>query len=87
MSEVGRKISSAAQVVENSLAAAVKDLESGIGSFFSGGHAHTHEAAPVREASEDTKEKEAANDAMTQSGQLPATSQQPEAELDHGQGL
>lgn len=58
MSEVGKKIHSAAQVVENSLAATVKDLESGIGSFFSGGHAKTHEAEPVREAGQDQEREQ-----------------------------
>lgn len=58
MSEAGKKIISAAQVVENSLAAAVRDLESGIGSFFSGSHAKTHEPAPVRESSSQEREKQ-----------------------------
>lgn len=49
MSETGKKIYSAAQAVENSLAATVKDLESGIGSFFSGGNARTNDAEAVRE--------------------------------------
>ena len=43
MSEAGKKIIGAMQTVENSLAATVRDFESGIGSFFSGGHAKTHE--------------------------------------------
>jgi len=55
MSEIGKKILGAAQVVENSLAASVKDLESGIGAFFSGSDAKTNrpqevqEQAPARE--------------------------------------
>lgn len=49
MSEIGKKILSAAQTVENSLAATVKDMENGIGSFFNGGHARTNEAEAVRE--------------------------------------
>jgi len=49
MSETGKKILGAAQVVENSLAASVKDLESGIGAFFSGINARTNETQAVQE--------------------------------------
>jgi len=50
MSEFGKKASRAAEAVENTLAAVVKDMESGLGTFFSGGNAITHEPEPLREA-------------------------------------
>lgn len=53
----GEKLSKAAQVVENTMAAFAKDFESGVGAFFSGGHAKTHEPEPVKE-SQGEKEKE-----------------------------
>jgi hypothetical protein len=49
MSEIGKKVLSAAQVVENSLAASLKDLESGIGVFLSGGDAKTNRPQEVQE--------------------------------------
>lgn len=63
MSETGKKILSAAQVVENSLAASVKDLESGIGAFFSGSDAKTHRPQEVQEqASVPAPEREPGRD-------------------------
>ena len=58
MSELGKKVFGAAQAVENTLASTVKDFESGVGAFFSGGNAHTHEPESVREPqlTEPTKE-------------------------------
>ena len=46
----GEKLSKAAQVVENTMSAFAKDFESGVGAFFSGGHAKTHEPEPVKES-------------------------------------
>lgn len=74
MSETGKKIYSAAQAVENSLAATVKDLESGIGSFFSGGNARTNDAEAVREQPA-AKEQEQKATSDTSAGQVVANQQ------------
>jgi len=50
MDEFKRKAAQLGQVVENTLAATVKDVESGIAAFFTGGHARTHEPEPVKES-------------------------------------
>lgn len=74
MNDVTRKIASAAQAVENTLAATVKDIESGIGSFFSGGHARTHEPEPVHEPKQEQERgQQAAPD--TTAGQIVANQQ------------
>jgi hypothetical protein len=72
MSETGKKILSAAQTVENSLAATVKDMENGIGSFFSGGHARTNEAEAVREQSP-ARDQEQPASSDTTAGQIVAS--------------
>ncbi|TFW28465.1 hypothetical protein [Duganella callida] len=57
MNDVTKKMTSAALTVTNSLAATAADIQSGIGSFFSGSHAHTHDAAPVQEAPQEREQK------------------------------
>jgi hypothetical protein len=48
MSEMGKRFAlGAAHAVENSLASVTKDFESGVGAFFSGGHAETHSVKPT----------------------------------------
>lgn len=87
MSELGKKITGAMMVVENSLAAEVRDFESGIGAFFSGGHAKTHEVEAVRERGADEgkeEQKEGDTQAVQQLQQQPAESAQ---QTDYGQGL
>lgn len=43
MSEMGKRFAlGAAHTVENTLASVTKDFDSGVGAFFSGGHAETH---------------------------------------------
>lgn len=61
MSEIGKKILGAAQVVENSLAASVRDFESGIGAFLSGGDAKTNRPQEVQEQAP-TREQEPSRD-------------------------
>jgi hypothetical protein len=61
MSELGKKVFGAAQAVENTLASTVKDFESGIGAFISGGNAH--EPEPVRETQLNEPAKEASQGA------------------------
>jgi hypothetical protein len=56
MSETGKNLYKASQVVENTLAAFTKDFESGVGAFFSGGNAKTHEAEPVKESQSEQKQ-------------------------------
>jgi len=56
MSEVGRKISGAAQAVERVFLAATKDLDSGMGAFLSGGNAMTHEPERVKAEAESARE-------------------------------
>jgi hypothetical protein len=74
MNDVTRKIGTAAQVVSNSIGAAAADLQSGIGSFFSGGHAHTHDPAPVHEPKSQEREQQAPA-ADTTAGQVVASQQ------------
>lgn len=71
MSELGKKVFGAAQAVENTLASTVKDFESGIGAFISGGNAHTHEPEPVREPQLTEPTKEASQE-RTAAGQIVA---------------
>ena len=47
MSEIEAKIAGAAQAVENSISAALKDFSGGIGSFITGGPARTYDPKPV----------------------------------------
>ena len=62
MSELGKKVFGATQAVENTLASTVKDFESGVGAFISGGNAHTHEPEPVREPQFTEPAKEASQE-------------------------
>lgn len=71
MSEVGKKVFGAAQAVENAMAATVKDFESGVGAFFTGGNARNHESEPVREPQMTEPNKEASEE-RTASGQIVA---------------
>lgn len=92
MSETGRKIATAAQAVENSLAASMKDLNSGLGSFFSGEKADTHEphAAQLAQDSLQMTPEEllAMQSAAAQQSAGQAKESQPStwAEDDNGQG-
>lgn len=91
MSEIEANIAGAAQAVENSISAALKDFSGGIGTFITGGHARTHDPKPVELDGAHTK-KEA--EAAAQDGQLntnltdlTGTQQQPAHENDNGFGI
>lgn len=49
MSEIGKAVVNGVKTVENTLASIAKDLESGVGSFFSGSEARSHTPEAVRE--------------------------------------
>lgn len=75
MNDVTRKLGTAAQVVGNSIGAAAADLQSGIGSFFSGGHAHTHDPAPVQESKQEKGSEQQASVPDSTAGQVVANQQ------------
>jgi len=92
MSEIEANIAGAAQAVENSISAALKDFSGGIGSFITGGHARTHDPKPVEELDGARTKKEA--EAAAQDGQintnltdLTGTQQKPAHENDNGFGI
>ena len=72
MSEIGRKISGAAQVVEKTLVSEIRDFESGIASFISGGDARTHAPEPVREPRFSEPEHGSESQERTAAGQIVA---------------
>jgi len=55
-----QQISGAAQAVENTISASLKDFSEGMGSFITGERAYTHDPKPVEELSGQKKEGEAA---------------------------
>lgn len=67
----------------------MRDFESGIESFFSGGHAKTHEVEAAREcgAEEGKSVQQEADTQAVQQLQQQAESTQPTAQADYGQGL
>jgi len=83
MSETGKNLYKASQVVENSLAAVTKDFESGVASFFSGGNAKTHEPEPVKE-SQSSEQKQGQEQEVTTSSQSKSAQGEKGSELTMG---
>jgi hypothetical protein len=68
---VGTKLAEAAQSFQNACSAATLDFSEGIGSFITGDHARTHDAAPVEELDADGRTKKQAEAAAAEKdGQL-----------------
>jgi len=77
MSELRKQVFGAALAVENAFAATLKDFDSGVGSFFSGGEARTHEPKQVHDWQLEPK-KEASQEPLSwgNDGQLTGMEEQ-----------